>query len=250
MPSNTPRAIGLLSPLARRRAIDALLDRLRFTIDTTSRRGNYQPLPGLAIRKVARDNATRARWDAMRPLVEELGTRSAVDVGCNAGFFPLQFGLMGIPAIGIEGEPVNFRTFMYAAQRLGLEAMGQVHMWVTPDTVSLVPAADCLILLAVWHHFVQRFGVEGATTMQHALWERTGKVLFFETGEAEVATEYGLPDMGQDTRAWLIDYLRHSCPGGDVRHLGQYEARSPIGQPCMRNVFAVVRTQEPRRSHH
>ena len=225
MPEWRMDAPKLLTSLGRRRSLDAVLDRVRFRIDTTSRSGNYQPLPGVGGKPAYRADSTEARWRDMEPIIRELRIGTAVDLGCNAGFFPLQLSHMGIPTVGIEGEDVKFRTFSYAAQHFGGQAaIGQMKMLVSPESVALVPSSEALVLLSVWHHFVQRFTLESATHMLSRLWSQTSKVMFFETGQMEAASAYRLPDMGDNPKAWLAEYLANTCEGALVTSLGDHEA--------------------------
>jgi hypothetical protein len=110
-----------------------------------------------------------------------------------------------------------------------------------PDTVELLPATDCTILLSVWHHLVHEQGLESATDLLGALWERTGKVMFFDTGGEEMPDSYGLPRMLPDARAWLTDYLTGTCAEGRIEHLGDHRAFDADGLPTERALFAVIR---------
>ena len=65
--------------------------------------------------------------------------------------------------------------------------------------------------------------------------------MFFDTGENEMPACFGLPAMTPDPRSWLEHYLSDTCPGGEVRHLGRHAAFDADGNPCERNLFAVVR---------
>ena len=64
--------------------------------------------------------------------------------------------------------------------------------------------------------------------MMATIWSRTGKVLFFDTGESEMTSEYGLPEMTPDSRSWLAGYLSETCEGSRVEHLGTQRVR-PVG---------------------
>ncbi|HVD26023.1 MAG TPA: hypothetical protein VNB86_08515 [Gaiellaceae bacterium] len=233
----------LLRPVVSRatfEAVDDLLDRLRFRIDTLPN-GLYQPVPGLPIR-AARATGSESRWRAMRPVVERLGVRSAVDIGACEGYFALELGALGIPAIAVESEPSNYRTALFAARRRRSRNVGVLALEVTPANAFTLPPADCVLCLSVWHHFVRANGFTIATEMLGQIWAQTRRVLFFDTGEAEMTPDYGLPPMTPDARAWLTAYLAETCPGGRVEHLGAHRAFAPGGEPCERNLFAVVRS--------
>jgi hypothetical protein len=239
-----------IRPFLRRSAVDNTLDWVRFRLDTFPRAMpglrpvDYQELPwiGLNLKGAYRTQALGTRWDAMAPAIEELGCTSAVDVGSNSGWFVFKLAERGIPVVGVEGLERLVRISHYARRRLRQPSAGFLLMAVDPDTVSLVPRADCTVLLSVWHHFVRDFGLEAATAMLTSLWNNTAKVLFFETGESdEMPRWWRLPEMLPDSRAWLEHYLTNTCESSDLRHLGWHETTSPKGIVSRRNLFAVVR---------
>ena len=50
-----------------------------------------------------------------------------------------------------------------------------------------------------------------------------------------------LASLGLDPRSWLAGYLARACPGSRIEHLGRHGAFDPCGNPCQRNLFAVIR---------
>jgi hypothetical protein len=230
----------VLKHVVTRDAIDGVLDRARFRIDSFPH-GIYQPVESLPVRAATRGAGSESRWSRMFPIVHEQGVESAVDIGACEGYFSLKLAEAGIPTIAVEGDPRTYRTAIYAVRRSGLGNVGVLAMAVTPENVVAVPASDCSLCLSVWHHFVRYHGLDDATEMLSVIWERTGKVLFFDTGEDEMTPEYGLPAMTPEPRSWLGTYLAETCPGSRVEHLGTHRAFDPRGAPCERNLFAVIR---------
>jgi hypothetical protein len=223
-----------------RKPVDHALDQLRFWLDRNPLR-SYQPVPVLGVNHAARDSGTQSRWEVMRPLILRGGVQSAVDVGCDAGWFTLQLASEGIRTIGVEYDPPAYRTATVAARRSGLDNVGVLVMRVEPESVVLLPEVDCSLLLAVWHHVVREQGFNEATLVLRAVWERTNKVLFFETGESEMDASYSLPVMHSDAQSWITQYLGEHCEGGVIKHLGTHDAFTPDHRPCRRNLFAVTR---------
>ena len=156
-------------------------------------------------------------------------------------WFPIQLGRRGVTAIGVESAPPLYRTALYAVRRSRAENVGILALRATPQTAQALPAADCVLLLAVWHHFVRDYGLDGATEILRMIWSKTAQVLFFDTGESEMPPEFGLPDLVPDPRRWLEGYLERTCEDGRVRHLGLHDALAPDGKPVKRNLLAVVR---------
>jgi hypothetical protein len=223
-----------------RDGIDAVLDYVRFRIDTFPH-GVYQPVASLPGDHATRGVGSESRWEAILPVVREQAVESAVDIGACEGYFSIMLGEAGIPTIALEGAPGASRTAMLAVRRSGLDDVGVLALTLTPSNVVAVPPSDCTLLLSIWHHLVRYYGLDAATEMTATIWNRTGKVLFFDTGENEMTPDYGLPEMTPDARSWLGAYLAETCEGSRVEHLGTHAAFDPSGRPVERNLFAVIR---------
>jgi hypothetical protein len=232
--------VDLVRRLVSRKAIDDAIDLLRLRLDAFPR-GLYQPVASLPLRVATRGRGTESRWNSIAPLVSELGVRDAVDIGANAGYFSIQLGSSGVRTIAIEGDPPIFRIALLAVRRSGLQNVAPLALELEPDNVELVPPADCVLFLSIWHHFVREYGLDAAGRMLAAIWDRTRKVMFFDTGEAEMPPSFGLPDMGGDSRAWLERYLAETCDGSTITYLGRHDAFDAAGNRCRRNLFAIVR---------
>ena len=232
--------MSLLKKFARRSWIDTPLDRLRFKLDTFPVM-DYQPLPWLGLRTAGRATGVESRWNAIREFAEGLNIRSVLDIGANAGFFAIAFAKRGVNVIAIENEPKFHRICLYAIRRLKLENVGLLFWTVDPSNVQMVPPADCILFLSVWHHMVRAYGHDAATQVLETLWAKTGQVIFFETGECEMPECYNLPEMTPDPATYLRDYLRETCADGEVVHLGLHDTLFPQRTPVKRSLFAVVK---------
>jgi len=221
-------------------AVDDVLDRLRFRIDTLPN-GLYQPVPGVPA-SAARGTGSESRWGALLPVIKAQRVESAVDIGACEGYFSLMLGAEGVPTIAVESMPSNYRTALLAARKTENRNVGVLALEVTPENVFTLPDADCVLCLSIWHHFVRTHGLSRATEMLAAIWLRTRKVMVFDTGEAEMTPDFRLPEMTPDARSWLTRYLGDTCAGSRIEHLGFHRAFDPAGRPCERNLFAVIRT--------
>jgi hypothetical protein len=233
-------AVRFLRRLANREAVDRWIDLFRFRLDSFPH-GRYQPIEALPGGAVKRADGTLSRWAAIRPVVEELGVRSAVDIGANEGFFSLRLGRLGVPTVAVESAPTSYRTALLAVKRSGLDNVGILTLGVHAETVDLMPSADATVFLSIWHHLVKMQGLATATAITTRLWEGTRRVMFFDTGEEEMDPSFRLPAMEPDSETWLRRYLSESCPGSEIRHLGRHAAFDSFGNPAVRNLFAVVR---------
>ncbi|HEY3185761.1 MAG TPA: DUF1698 domain-containing protein [Gaiellaceae bacterium] len=227
--------------------LNALLDWLRFRLDTFPRSPrlqrvappDHQALPWLDV-PGKRAAGSDSRWQAIAPVLEQAEARTALDLGCNVGFFTVKMAQAGIATVGVESHPTFYRTALYATRQLRLSNAGILVLRLAPGTIELLPKVDAILFLALWHHLVRSHGLDQATSMLETIWART-KVLVFETGEDEMPASYGLPRMTPDAGTWLADFLRRTCDGADVAHLGMHAAVAPDGSECHRNLFAVVR---------
>lgn len=223
-----------------RRTLDNTIDLVRLKLDALPD-GIYQPVPGIPVRRAKRSVGTGSRWTAMEPVVERLRVRSALDVGANVGYFPIKLAQRGIPSVALESDPKCVRTAMTAVRRNGLDNVAVMDLELRPDTLGLLPSTDCTLLLSVWHHLVRGLGFDAATDLLRGLWGRTGKVMFFDSGEDEMPASFGLPRMVPTPDVWLTEYLLKTCAGGRVEHLGRHRAFDAAGLPTDRALFAVIR---------
>lgn len=227
-------ARDLLRSLVRRRRLRRLLLKpagaIIRAVDATTTA--YQPVDDLGIDV---DPVTRARvfgrWDAMRAAIEALPARTAVDIGAAEGFYAMRLAEQGFAVVALEGKDRPVRILATAITRTGTRGISQLRMTVEPDNVDLVPRADVVVLLAVWHHWVRMFGLDQANAMLASVWAGTRHVLFFETGE-KMPAHYGLPDFGPEPAVKVRELLLSVCAGAEVRVLGRFPDRT---------LFAVVR---------
>jgi SAM-dependent methyltransferase len=232
----------LSSRAALRRRVDAVIDEVRLRLDTFPH-GLYQPVDGLGGRVVTRGEGSRSRWAAMRPILEANGVRTAMDVGANAGYFPIELARAGIRAVAVDFEPTEVRTMLTATRRNEVsDRVAVMALRIEPDSVEVLPSVDAVLCLSLWHHLVRAHGLDAADGILAALWERSRKVLIFDTGEREMGPDFGLPAMEPDARTWLAGHLAAVCAGGTVEHLGTHAAFGPDGAPVTRNLFAVIRS--------
>ncbi|PKT70245.1 hypothetical protein CW362_25550 [Streptomyces populi] len=228
-----------------RRKLDDVIDLVRLKLDALPD-GIYQPVPGIPVRKAKRSVGTGSRWAAMEPVVERLKVESALDVGANVGYFPIKLAMRGIPSVALESDLKCVRTATTAVRRNRLDNVAVMSLEFRPDTLALLPATDCTLLLSLWHHLVRESGLDTATRLLRGLWSRTGKVMFFDSGEDEMPESFGLPRMVPTPDVWLTEYLLKSCAGGRIEHLGRHRAFDAEGLPTDRALFAVIR-EEPVR---
>jgi len=224
-----------------------IMNEIQFQFDVFPPGGewSYQPLPWINLNRVKRGQGTKSRFEAIEASLAGLSISSGMDIGCHVGYFCFAMAQKGIPMLGIDVDPRSIRIAQYVANKIGIQNIVFCPMAVSTATMCLLPKVDIVLLLSVWHHWVREHGFETAGQMLSAVWERSGKVLFFESGETEMTPEFGLSAMGNSPKEWLTNYLGNSCADSEIIHLGQFKAFAPSGNEnrnvVYRNLFQVVR---------
>ena len=194
----------------------------------------YQPVDVLGIDV---DPATRwrisARWEAMRPHIEQQDPRTALDIGAAEGFYAMRLAELGLSVVALEAKERPSRVLRDALAVGRIEGVAQLRMTITPSNVTMLPNADVVLLLAVWHHWVRIHGLDTANAMLGTVWARTGRILLFETGE-RMPAHYGLPDPGPDPARTFGTLLGEVCADARIEALGRFPDRT---------LFAVTRVR-------
>jgi len=224
-----------------------IIDPLQFRYDIFPRLA-YQPLPWIGQDNARRSEGSLARWEAIQRTISGYAVRSALDIGCNVGYFSFSLANKGFPTLGVDSDDRFLRIARYAARRIGANNVGFSSMLVSSKTANLLPDVDLILLLSVWHHWVKAYGLDDATELLARVWGKCAQLMFFETGEDEMPVDYGLPAMEPTPAQWLEDYLAKACPGSTVTNLGQFKAFAPGGDnrrlTVQRNLFVVARERK------
>ena len=227
-----------------RNTIQKVLDEIQFRFDVFPGAG-YQPLPWVGINKAKRGEGTKARLEAIETSLTGLDIRSGMDIGCNSGYFCFGLAQKGIPMLGIDMDAQNIRIAHYAYEKIGKQTIALCRMAINTETLCLLPTVDLVLVLSIWHHWIRSYGLDVASQILSTLWEKSGKVLYFETGEDEITADFGMPDMGESPRSWLENYLGTICVGSEIIHLGQFKGFAPAGNEnrnvVYRNLFKITR---------
>lgn len=197
----------------------------------------YQPLPWIGKGSDKRGESTIARWDAIKREIT-IQNGSAMDIGCNLGFFVLSLAEMGFYAIGIDMDHSFKVISQYVQKKTGSGNSAFSTMQMTPDNIGTLPAVDIVIFLSVWHHWIKAFGYEKAKDMFKTLWKKTNHTLFFESGEDSEVKRLGI---NEEPVMWLKREIGEICEGGSIKALGTFDKGTHKKKRQDRTLFAITR---------
>lgn len=197
----------------------------------------YQPLPWIGKHSFKRDTSTLQRWDAIQKEILEKGG-SAMDIGCNLGYFVLSLAESGFYVIGIDMSPGYRVISEYVQKKAGLDNATFCSMILTPENISSLPKVDVVIFLSVWHHWIKAYGIDEARLMFRTLWDKTNHTLFFESGEDK---EIKLLDIRIPISEWIQGELEQICIGGKIKPLGTFDRGTHKKGHQNRTLYAIKR---------
>jgi SAM-dependent methyltransferase len=186
----------------------------------------YQPLPEVGI-TVDRSSTERTldRWAKIEPTVPP-GPLSVLEIGCNVGFFSVKMAQRGCFVTSLDNTFYSTLLF-HIKTTLDLQNLATTDMFLTPSNVHTLPRYDCTFLLSVFHHWCVAYRSDAALAMLDTLYERTNRILYFETGQPDTASERyrsRLPEMVPTPLAWMESYFKERG-AVEVRELGFFRGR-------------------------
>jgi SAM-dependent methyltransferase len=180
---------------------------------------SYLPLEGIPTLGSARPSSSLRKYELMRGALAA-GDGAAkkplcvLDLGCNNGYFAMQFARAGHFALGIDASDQVIAAAEFARRRARLSNAAFMCAQVDKAWLERLPSFDVTLLLSVFQKWCAQSGYERALAMLGAVWSKTKTHLFFECSdslESEESFRASLPDMGTtkaDCRAFFERSLR------------------------------------------
>ncbi|MEO7083224.1 MAG: hypothetical protein ABI442_02720 [Gemmatimonadaceae bacterium] len=186
------------------------------------------PLPELGIERgnpvTAGKGATS--WEKWRLIEANLpaGSKTAMDIGSNNGFFAIRLAQAGLFTLGVEPDIELLRLAQAAAIRADVRGVAFSSLPVSPENVSQLPPADVTVVMSVAHRWIRAHGRDIGDAMVKTIWEKTHRAMFFESPSAAQSTKerdilhyFGSTDGEAELN--IIGWL-NSLGGGKARLLG------------------------------
>lgn len=141
------------------------------------------------------------KWvDIRKAIPEDLSGCSALDIGCNAGFYSFELAKRGAQVLGIDLDPHYLKQANWAAKEMGLTNKVTFRQMQVYDLAKLDQDFDVIIFMGVFYHL--RYPMLALDIITQKL----KKLLVFQTltmpGE-EVFTSK--PDMTIDDRDQMLE---------------------------------------------
>ena len=118
----------------------------------------------------------RFKWDQIAPyLPEDLKGWSALDVGCNAGFYTFELARRGATVTGMDHDERYLAQARWAAERLGLEDRVRFRRGEVYDLGRSRERYDLVLFMGVLYHL--RYPLLG----MDAVARRVGRLMVFQS---------------------------------------------------------------------
>lgn len=168
----------------------------------------YQPRWGVDSLEAEQVRPTTARWDVIEAHLPKSG--SALDIGCNNGFFTFKMAERGLISLGIDSSANAITTARLLGVRNDPSRAAFARLDLTRESAADLPTVDVVLCLSVFHHLVRHQGLDEATHVMKNLTRKTRKFMIFETGQAdEISKSWAgeLAFMGDNPQAWVSEFL-------------------------------------------
>lgn len=202
-----------------------------FFLTKTGITQNYQPLS----RKSQGMRSCIDRLDAIKGNI--CNGNLCLDIGCNTGYFSNEISKLGIFTIGLESELKNVivAKSQYSASNLIFKQFN-----LDKDSAKMLPKADIILFLSVFHHLVKYYGKDNAIFILKKLASKCKKQFFFETGQMDESGTKWSYQMGfiNNINFWVSDFFIKECRFKEVKCLGEFET---FLTPTKRKLFLAIR---------
>jgi tRNA (mo5U34)-methyltransferase len=95
----------------------------------------------------------RFKWREIETVIpEDLSGWSALDVGCNAGFYSFELARRGAHVLGIDRDPHYLRQARWAAQEIGLEHRIEFREVEVYELAQIPVRFDLVLFMGVFYH--------------------------------------------------------------------------------------------------
>lgn len=140
------------------------------------------------------------KWnDIQRSIPKNLDGWTALDIGCNAGFYSFELAKRGATVLGIDLDPHYLRQAKWAAKEMGLADKVSFKQMQVYDLAKMKRSFDLIIFMGVFYHLRYPMLAMDIVT------QKVDRMLVFQTltmpGEEVFDSK---PDMSLDERKQML----------------------------------------------
>lgn len=151
------------------------------------------------------------RFAVIRNVIESLGAKTVLDLGCAEGYFVEQAATQcGCIALGIDADVRRLSLAQASIALNRVKGAGFMYGELTPEFICMLPMFDAVFFMSILHHIMYERGVEYALEYMKGIRAKASKFLIFDMGqsdETENAWASLLPDMGSNPHLWVKQFL-------------------------------------------
>jgi len=93
------------------------------------------------------------KWDDIKRYIpRNLDGMTALDIGCNAGFYSFELARRGADVLGIDLDPHYLRQAKWAAREMGLSGKVSFKQMQVYDLAKMKRSFDIIIFMGVFYH--------------------------------------------------------------------------------------------------
>jgi tRNA (mo5U34)-methyltransferase len=145
------------------------------------------------------------KWQELAPhLPADLTGWTALDVGCNAGFYAFELAKRGARVTGIDVEPLFLRQAEWAAREFGVAHQVEFRRMAVYDLARTHETFDLVLFMGVLYHL--RYPMLGMDLVT----EKVGRLMVFQTLTAPGMDVH--PDTARDRD--VLDRDDFAAPAG------------------------------------
>jgi tRNA (mo5U34)-methyltransferase len=144
------------------------------------------------------------KWLEIAPhLPADLSGWTALDIGCNAGFYSFELARRGARVTGVDVEPLFLRQAAWAARQFGLEQQVDFRRMQVYDLAHTAEQYDLVMFMGVFYHL--RYPMLGLDIVA----EKVRRMMVFQTLTAPGTDVH--PDTARDRD--VLEREDFSAPG-------------------------------------
>jgi tRNA (mo5U34)-methyltransferase len=129
------------------------------------------------------------KWNALRESIpEDLSGWTALDIGCNAGFYTFELARRGAQVTGVEVDPHYLRQARWVAEQTGLDDRVEFRQMQVYELAHTAETWDLVLFMGVFYHL--RYPMLGMDIVT----QKVRRMLVFQTlsvpGEEVIENTY------------------------------------------------------------